>query len=74
MLLGWQRHWGSGGGIIVVDNGSGGKRTGMVMVVRRKGMMWQHLNQCYSIWEVVGHGTGIGNMLTLFHQETLTLL
>ena len=53
----------------MVDDGGGGggdKGTGMVMVVRRKGMTWQHLNQCYSIWEVAGHGAGVGNMLTLF--------
>ena len=29
-------------------------------------MMWQHLNQHYSIWEVVGCGTGVGNILTSF--------
>jgi hypothetical protein len=51
----------------VIDNGGGDEGTGMVMVVvRRKGKMWQRLKQRYSIWEVAGHGTGIGNMLTLF--------
>ena len=47
-------------------SGGGDKGTGMVMVVRSKGTMWQHLNQSYSIWEVAGHGASIGNMLTLF--------
>ena len=54
----------------MVDDGGGGgssdEGTGMVMVVRRKGTTWQRLNQSYSIWEVAGCGTGIGNMLTLF--------
>ena len=54
----------------MVDNSGGGggsdEGTGMVMVVRRKGMTWQHLNQSYLIWEVAGHGAGVGNMLTLF--------
>ena len=51
----------------MVDDGSGDKMMGMVMVMaRRKGMMCQRLNQHYSIWEVAGHGTGIGNMLALF--------
>ena len=50
----------------MVNNGSGNKGTGMMMVVRKKEMTWQHLNQHYSIWEVVGHSAGIGNMLTLF--------
>jgi len=50
----------------VVDDGSSDDEgTGMV-VVRRKGMTWQRLNQHYSIWEVAGHGAGLGNMLTLF--------
>ena len=52
--------------MVMVNDGSGGDEgTGMV-VVRRKGTTWQHLNQSYSIWEVVGRGTGVGNMLTLF--------
>jgi hypothetical protein len=57
----------------VVDDGGGGgggggdEGTGMMMVVvRRKGTTWQWLNLRYSIWEVAGHGAGIGNMLTLF--------
>ena len=50
----------------MVDDGGGDKGMGMVMVVRRKGTTWQCLNQHYLIWEVVGHSTGIGNMLTLF--------
>ena len=54
----------------MVDDGGGGgggdEGTGMVMVVRRKGTTWQRLNQSYSIWEVAGHGAGVGNMLTLF--------
>ena len=55
----------------MVDDGSSGggddEGTGMVMVVvRRKGTMWQWLNPCYSIWEVAGCSAGIGNMLTLF--------
>jgi len=50
-----------------VVGGGGDEGTGMVMVVvRRKGTTWQCLNQRYSIWEVAGHGTGVGNMLTLF--------
>ena len=51
--------------VVVNDSSGGDEGTGMV-VVRRKGMTWQHLNWCYSIWEVVGHGASIGNMLTLF--------
>ena len=54
----------------MVNDGSGSNSDegmGMVMVaVRRKEMTWQHLNQHDSIWEVVGHSAGIGNMLTLF--------
>ena len=53
----------------MVDDGGGGggdEGTGMVMVVRRKGMTWQRLNQSYLIWEVAGRGAGVGNMLTLF--------
>ena len=55
----------------MVDDGSGSgagdEGTGMVMVVvRRKGTTWQRLNPRYLIWEVAGHGAGIGNMLTLF--------
>ena len=55
----------------MVDDGGGGgggdEGTGMVMVVvRRKGTMWQWLNPHYLIWEVAGRSTGIGNMLTLF--------
>ena len=54
----------------MVDDGGGGgggdEGMSMVMVVRRKGTTWQHLNQSYSIWEVAGRGAGIGNMLTLF--------
>ena len=51
--------------VMVNDGGGGDEGTGMV-VVRRKGMTWQHLNWHYSIWEVVGHSTSMGNMLTLF--------
>jgi hypothetical protein len=52
---------------VVNDGGGSDEGTGMVMVVvRRKGMMWQRLNQRYSIWEVAGRGAGVGNMLTLF--------
>jgi len=54
----------------VVNDGGGSdgdEGTGMVMVVvRRKGTTWKRLNQRYSIWEVAGHGAGLGNMLTLF--------
>jgi hypothetical protein len=60
VCLRWQRRWGGG-------DGGGDEGTGMVMVVvRRKGTMWQCLNQRYSIWEVAGRGAGVGNMLTLF--------
>ena len=51
--------------VMVDDSGSGDEGMGMV-VVRRKGTTWQCLNWCYSIWEVAGCGTGMGNMLTSF--------
>ena len=52
---------------MVMVNNSGGSDKGIGMVVvRRKGMMWQHLNWHYLIWKVAGCGASIDNMLTLF--------
>ena len=55
----------------MVDNGNEGMP---MVVVRRKGMMWQHLNQHYSIWEVSGHGASISNMLTSFPSLRNTIV
>ena len=60
--------------MVMVDDGGGDDEgTGMV-VVRRKGTTWQHLNKRCSIWEVAGRDAGVGNMLTLFPAPRIVVV